>query len=55
MKQSLIACVLPSNTMTNGSDRHWFRTLLLFAGGLLLLAILAFVLFLALYAWADIH
>ena len=38
-----------------GDGRHWIRTLLLLAGGLLVLAILAFVLFLALYAWADIH
>ena len=44
-----------ARAMTTGSGRHWIRTVLLFAGGLLLLSIVAFVLFLALYAWADIH
>jgi hypothetical protein len=41
--------------MTNEGGRHWVRTVLLLAGGLLLLLIVGFALFLALYAWADIH
>lgn len=36
-------------------DGHWIRTLLFLALGAVVLGILGFVLFLALYAWADIH
>ncbi len=39
----------------NESARRWMRAVLLLAGGLLLLLIVGFVLFLAFYAWADIH
>ena len=41
--------------MTNESQYGGVRTVLILVGGVLLLLIVGFVLFLAIYAWADIH
>jgi len=43
----------PRRAMPN--PRRWIRTLLLLVGGAVVLLILGFVLFMLLYAWADIH